>query len=281
MASSKKNEAAKAEVKGLMKRLESGVSGLMSSDGWSKWLSYQSTFHNYSLNNTLLIMMQCPAATKVAGFHTWKRLQRKIIKGSKSIRILAPRIFINADAGSDETEDKKILYFRAIGVFDVSQTEGEDLPTRPYTLSIDGDEDEGLYEKLRTFSASKGCPVNEVDIDGGCLGYYDPSAHSIGIKSGMSLARKAHVLSHEIAHSLLHRGVAEVDGRNPAHLSRGIKELEAESVAYIICTSVGLDVGTSSFGYIADWNKKETKKELTESAKRIASTAKGIIGGIA
>jgi antirestriction protein ArdC len=114
-------------------------------------------------------------------------------------------------------------------------------------------------------------------IENGALGYYMPREHRIVVKEGMSVARMAHVLAHEVGHSMLHKGDEEADGRNPAHLSRGSKELEAESVSFILCNAFGIDPGTSSFGYIADWSGKETQKELRLSAERIAKTSKEIL----
>jgi len=228
----------------------------------------------------MLIALQMPEATRVAGFHTWKKAKRHILRGSKAIRVLAPNFFKKTVEDEDGEETEQMFnWFKAVPVFDISQTDGEELPTRPYSVSIEGDEDNGLFDALKGFSEGSGCPVSVESFTGGALGFYSPNDHSITVKDGSS-ARKAHVLAHEVAHSLLHKGDAEADGRNPAHLSRGIKELEAESVAFILCNAWGIDPGVSSFGYIADWSGKETQKELKLSAKRIAEAAKKVLKSI-
>ena len=282
MSKRKSKKTQSQQVKELQSKLEKGIDQIMSENGWGKWLTYQSIFHTYSFANTVLIAQQMPEATRVAGFHTWKKAKRQVLKGSKSIRVLAPIFFTKMveDENGEETEESYRRY-KAVPVFDVSQTDGDELPEQPfYTVSIHGDEDNGLFEALKGFSESQGCPVSiEPYQFGSSLGFYSPTDHSITVKNG-SIARQAHVLAHEVAHSLLHKGDAEADGRNPAHLSRGIKELEAESVAFILCNAWGIDPGVSSFGYIADWSGKETQKELKLSAKRIAEASKKVLKSI-
>tara|TARA_R100000458_G_C8271207_1_gene245919 strand:- start:327 stop:1202 length:876 start_codon:yes stop_codon:yes gene_type:complete len=267
------------EVDGLIQQIDQGIAALTSSEDWATWLKWQGAFTDYSAGNTMLIAMQCPHATRVAGVKAWNALGRKVIKGSKSIRILAPKTYktTEQDSSGNDVETYRCAGFRSIGVFDFSQTEGEELPARPYQIGIEGEEDNGLFDDLKAFSIGNDCPVEIEDIEGAALGYYQPFLHRIAINAGMPRARMAHTLAHEVAHSLMHRSDGTADGRNPLHLTRGIKELEAESVAYIVCNAAGIDPGDCSFGYIADWNGKKTRDELKDSTARIKSTARDII----
>jgi len=262
-----KVEAAKAEVKALIEKMEAGVAELQSSEGWTKWLQFQANLYTYSWNNTWLIAVQCPGASIVMGYRKWQELGRQVKKGEKSIRILAPSFRKVED--KETGESKSILaYFRSVPVFDVSQTEGDEIPAPCHMLEGG---DEGLFDALKAYSEAQGVPVELEDIQGPVNGYYDCVGKFIRVKSSNAPAQQAKTLAHEIAHSLLHSDLSRDEQ------SRGDRELEAESVAYIVCHHFGLDTGDYSFGYVAHWKKDEAKDGLKKSAKRIADAAKQII----
>lgn len=272
----KSAEEKRAEVKALLGDLKEGVKTLVGSEEWTKWLTFKSRFHNYSFRNTLLIAFQSPDATHVAGYQAWKKLGRQVRKGELGIRILAPngvaRFKKEVTKANGETEEKEFSFmrFRAVSIFDVSQTDGEELPKAPGSSKLEGG-DLGLIEALKAYSESNGCPVTFKPIEGSANGVYYTMKHCIEVDSTKSPAQKAKTLAHEIGHSLLHKGMlAETLGRDD-------KELEAESVAYIVCNHFGLKTADYSFGYLAHWKGKGADKGFAESAERICNTAKDVI----
>lgn len=272
----KSAEEKRDEVKTLFGDLKEGVKALVDSEKWTKWLNFKSHFHNYSFNNLLLITIQCPHVTHVAGFQAWKKMGRQVRRGEKGIRILAPngvarfkKEYTNADG---ETEEREISFmrFRAVSVFDVSQTDGEELPKAPGSDKLEGG-DLGLIKILKAYSEANGCPVTFQPIEGGANGVYYTMEHRIEVDSTKSPAQRAKTLAHEIGHSLLHRGMTA------ATVARDDKELEAESIAYIVCNHFGLETADYSFGYLAHWKGKAADKGFHESAERICNTAKDVI----
>lgn len=260
-----------------MKRLEEGLQSLLEADRWIEFLRFQSAFHGYSFHNRLIIWCQNPQATHVAGFHAWKSMGRFVKKGEHGIAILAPCITkkkekdeMHADPLDNAGElSKGNVFFRTAYVFDVSQTEGEPIPTFPGVLSLSGDTD--LYDRLRDL-----CPFRIVESEdlGGANGSYTYATRDIQILSSRSDVHKAKTLLHEWAHGLLH---GEPEGRK---VSKEMKELEAESTAYVVGQALGLDTSDYSFGYIATWNGKESLIQLKACGVRIQKAADEILSSL-
>lgn len=254
-------------------QLENGVKAILTSDNYKNWLDTASKFHTYSFNNQVLILMQKPEASRVAGFSTWKNMKRWVKKGEKAIKVIAPcphkKTVEDVDQQTGEVVEKTISWtsFKVVNVFDVSQTDGEPLPeVAPKALTSDVDGYGELVEKLRK---STDAPIEFGQIDGSAKGYYTPGAHTITVKEGMEQAQTIKTMVHEIAHSLMHQ--------EGCKLSREVKEIQAESVAYIVASHIGLDTGDYSFPYIAGWAGTTDIKALTTQMTEISKTAQQII----
>lgn len=267
------------QVTEILDQLEKGVSELFESDRFKEYLTCMSKFHNYSFNNTLLIAMQKPDATLVAGFNAWKdKHGRMVKKGEKGIRILAPYKYKVETEPEHEGEEPATIErtgFKPAYVFDVSQTEGKELPSIAVNeLSGDVNEYNKLFRALRIICP---VPVDFEEIEGSSKGYFSDSENRIAIKKGMSQVQTIKTLVHETAHALLHSSAAE-DKDNP--VDRRTKEVEAESIAFTVCKRYGLDTEDYSFGYIAGWSSGKDTKELKASLERIKDTADKMITGI-
>lgn len=281
------------KVKELLNQLEDGVKAVFDSEKYKKYLRTMSSFHNYSFNNAMLIHMQSPDSTMVAGFNTWKKLNRYVMKGEKGITILAPcgfNSYIEKDK-IDSNTNKPVLNpatgeiekvripvnanrFRTVHVFDISQTKGE-----PLMLSL-VEELKGsvndyicFLEVLKEMSAYK---IVFTDIEGSTKGYCDFRNKIIAIKTGMDEKQIVKTAIHEIAHSLLHGK----DDKYNNEIERRAAEVQAESVAYIVCNHFGIDTSEYSFGYIANWSKDKKIEELRESLSIIQKTSDLIINNI-
>lgn len=260
----------------LLASLAEGVTRLTESGEWRAWLDVQRRFHRYSWGNTLLIALQQPAATQVAGFHAWLRLGRHVRKGEKGIAILAPVVH-RARVKDEETGDEAIVTgapraFRIAHVFDVAQTEGEDLPAVPVS-KLEGEDPDGLYDQLLSVASSLGFTVEEDFLEGGVNGDCDHAKCHIRIEVRNDPRQQVKTLAHELAHAILHRDRDD--------LSRERAELEAESVAYIVTATLGIDSSAYSFGYMATWSGggEEARRALSESAQRIQKAAHRILDG--
>lgn len=273
--------------------LEEGVHKVFESDNYKNYLNIMSKFHNYSINNTLLIARQNPDATLVAGFKSWeKNFGRHVKKGEKGIKILAPSPYkkkvlvelvdpvsreimldINGNPVKEETEVNMTAY-RIVSVFDVSQTEGNPLPQIGVAeLTGNVDEYELFVEALKQ---STSVPISFENISGVAKGYYNPVTASIAVKAGMPESQTVKTMIHEIAHSILHNDILdEAEKKN-----RQTKEVEAESVAYTVCQHFGIDTSDYSFGYIAGWSSSKETEELKQSLETIQKTASGLINDI-
>jgi len=276
----KSDETRQAEVDALTEQLQEEVGKLTTEGGWAKWLDFQSKLYKYSFCNTLLIQSQHPGATAVAGFKAWQNLGRQVVKGEKShIGIFAPvkRSYYVEETDAETGETKKSRRSRCVGfkitkVFEVSQTDGPEVPERPIVERLKGD-DQGLIEVLTAHAESLGCSVRFGDANG-ANGYYRPSTREIVVLSTMEPAAQAKTLAHEIGHHVLH-------GKEEGHLmSRSDKELEAESFAYIVCTNMGLETASYSFAYVACWKGKESDEAFQASGSRIAKAAKEALAAI-
>jgi hypothetical protein len=258
----------KESVKEIVKKLEQGIVDLFGSGRYQDYLRTMAQFHNYSANNIFLIFSQFPGAQAVAGYRTWQqKFHRQVKKGEKAIKILAP-IPIKAKK-NDEDEEDKIAYvrYRTVSVFDISQTEGEELELlAPVSLTDSVESFEKLRSALESISTY---PIRYEEVPGQANGYFSKTSGVIAIQTGMSESQTVKTLIHEIAHSILHAGESEK--------SRETKEVEAESVAYTVCTSLGIDTSDYSFPYIAGWSSGKTMPELRDSLQTIQKTASALI----
>ena len=286
------------KLKEITDRLEQGITELFESERYKEYLRVMSKFHNYSFNNTLLIAMQKPDASLVAGFSSWKNnFGRNVMKGEKGIKIIAPSPFtvkqevektdpqtgkpVIGKDGKPVTEEKeiKVPAYRVVSVFDVSQTEGRELP------DIAVDELTGDVDRFKDFFAAleqvSPVPVGFEKIEGGAHGYYHLEEKRIAIDEGMSDLQTLKTAIHEIAHAKLH----DIDLNAPKEeqkprVDRRTREVEAESVAYTVCQHYGLDTSDYSFGYVAGWSSGKELAELRGSLETIRNTAAEMINAI-
>ena len=277
-------------MKEITDRLETGIQQLFDSDRYKAYLTTMAKFHNYSFNNTLLIAMQ--GGQLVAGFNKWKdTFHRTVKKGEKGIKILAPAPYkvkqktekldeqgkpILDKDGKPLTEEKtvQIPAFKVVSVFDVSQTEGEPLP------SIAVDELSGSVQDYQDFfkvlEQASPVPIGFEDIEGGAHGYFHLLDNRIAIQEGMSQLQTIKTAIHEITHAKLHA----IDPDDPEQANRPdsrTREVQAESVVYAVCQHYGLDTSDYSFGYVAGWSSGKDLKELKASLETIRATAHELI----
>lgn len=237
------------------------------SDALTSYLKAVALFHSYSFGNIMLIVSQRPDATQVAGFRTWKKLGRFVNKGEKGIVIIAPMMIRAKDEGSSngDIESAAQLRFRAVYVFDVSQTDGEPLPE---PSSVEGDP--GQYsDRLQAFVAASGITLDEAECLGGADGV--SKGGTIVLRSGLSPAKRFSVLVHETAHELLHHS-----GDRPS--SKVVRETEAEAVAFVVGEAIGLRNGSAAADYIQLYDGDSAT--LAASLDRIQKTATAIIAAI-
>jgi len=253
----------------LLDQLAGGVAALTSSPAWRRYLDVQSRFHRYSFNNVLLIAAQRPEASLVAGFGAWRRLGRTVRRGERAIWIVAPLVSRTGSA-EDRSERPIVRRFRFVPVFDVSQTEGEPLPE--VCRRLEGDPPERYYRHLVDVARSAGFAVREHRFGGSTNGDCSHPRRLIRIESAISPAQRVKTLAHEVAHALLHEQFED----------RARAELEAESVAYVVCRVFGIDSGSYSFGYVATWagGGPEALAGIRTSGERIHAAASGIVGSL-
>ena len=286
------------KLKEITDRLEQGITELFDSERYKEYLRVMSKFHNYSFNNTLLIAMQKPDASLIAGFNSWKnQFQRNVKKGEKGIKIIAPSPFkikqetekidpqtqkpvIGRD-GKPVTEEKEITIpaYKVVSVFDVSQTEGRELPNIAVdALTGDVEQYSDFFAALEKTSP---VPIGFEKIEGGAHGYYHLEDKRIALDEGMSELQTLKTAIHEIAHAKLH----DIDLNAPKdeqqpRVDRRTREVEAESIAYTVCQHYGLDTSDYSFGYVAGWSSGRELAELKSSLEMIRSAAADIINSI-
>ncbi len=262
----KAEEARKMTDDALTKLAEALEQG--KSEALTRYLGAMARFHHYSFGNIMLILAQRPDASHVAGFHTWKRFSRWVKKGEKSITIIAPMILKNREEDTRlKGDDKPIVRFKAVSVFDVSQTDGEPLPE---AVSTSGDP--GVYsERLKSYIESRGIKVNHESVPAGALGV--SKGGEIRLRPDLTPPQAFEVLVHELAHEMLHHGDGAVRG------SKSVVETEAEAVAFVVCHSIGLDTGTAASDYIQ--LHQGSKETLAQSLDRIQKTANTILEAIA
>lgn len=287
----------KQKVQEIIEKLEQGIKELFESEKYKNYLNTMSKFHNYSFNNTLLIAMQKPDATLVAGFQAWKKnFERHVKKGEKGIRILAPapykvkeeqekldpetnEIMLDKD-GKPVMEEVEVTIpaFRAVSVFDVSQTDGRELPELAVSeLSADV---EGYQDFMKALEMVSPVPIGYEDISGEAKGYYHTEEQIVAIQQRMSESQTVKTAIHEVAHAKLHSRELNKDTDLSEPKDRNTKEVEAESIAYTVCQHFGIDTSDYSFGYIAGWSSGKEMTELKSSLDTIRRTASEMISGI-
>lgn len=248
----------------LIAQLMEGIGTLTSSGEWRHYLEFQSRFHQYSFGNALLISAQCHQASRVAGFNAWRRLNRFVRKGERAIWVLAPMIYKNLD----EAETVRVIRgFKFVPVFDVTQTDGEELPSICDRLY--GDDPKGLYAQLLTVARTIGFTVGDHEFKGSENGDCCHAQHRIHVETTNTPAQRVKTLAHELTHALLHEH----------YENRALAELEAESTAYVVCHAMGLDSGDYSFGYVATWagGGDQAIAGIRSSCDRIQKTAAFIL----
>ena len=303
MADHPETQTNKQRLKEITDGIEQGIKELFQSDRYRQYLSVMSRFHRYSVNNTMLIFMQRPDASLVAGFQKWKnQFGRHVKQGECGITIIAPTPFkkkieeikLDPDTkaplldqdGKQIVEEKEISIpmFKPVKVFDVSQTDGKPLPELAATLTGSVEQYEVFVEALRR---SAPVPISIAPISSNADGYFSPTDQSITIREGMSQVQTVCAMAHEIAHSKLHnyekQQAAAADGKEGAEIvkkDRNTEEVEAESISYTVCQYYGIQTGDNSFGYIATWSQGKELKELRASLETINKTASGLITDI-
>ncbi len=261
------------DYSGLLEGLSAGIADLTTSEKWTQYLDVQSKFYRYSPNNVMLILMQNPYATRVAGYNAWKALDHQVMAKESALRILAPMKYKRDDTPEGE-KAREIRGFKLVPVFDISQTEGPDLPD--VVSKLDGLAPEGVFVKLTEFAQGIGFRVERPQsLDSGANGDTTHSEGRIRVVSSNSEAQQAKTLAHEIGHALLHDPGVEAT----KDLERGLKELEAESTAYVICTALGMDTSDYSFGYVAGWagGAPEAIQGIKASTGRIQKAATAVL----
>lgn len=274
---------AKEQVKQAMELLGEGVENVFTSGRFAEYMSVMSRFHNYSARNCLLIMMQCPEATHVASYRKWqKELRRQVRKGEKAIRILAPiqhkSVIRETDKVTGEVTDHEHVWlsFKAVPVFDISQTDGDELPEIVTDLTGDVKGFDALCASIA------GATTAEVEYgvefaDPECHGSFNRFENKVCVRGGMSEAQTVKTLVHEVAHSLLH-----CDGGEQEEAERNVREVQAEGVAYIVCNVLGIKTDDYSFGYIAGWSGwGNDHKAVLKELEVIRTTANAILDKVA
>ena len=283
--------------------IEQGIKELFESEKYIRYLSVMSRFHRYSVNNTMLIYMQKPDATLVAGYNKWKnQFERHVKRGEHGITIIAPTPFkkkieeqkLDPDTKAPildaegkavmEEREVEIPMFRPVKVFDVSQTDGKPLPELASTLSGNVQNYEAFMEALRR---SAPVPLSVEPMAANMDGYFSPDRQRIAIRAGMSEVQTVSAAVHEIAHSKLHNyakaqeeAVRAGDKEPPKKKDRNTEEVEAESISYAVCQYYGIQTGENSFGYIANWSQGKELPELRASLETINKTAGELINDI-
>ena len=278
----------------LTEKLESGIMELYASDSYAQYISAMAKFHHYSFSNALLILFQRPDASFVAGYNTWKQLGRQVKRGEQGIMILAPCGFsavleyekidpktgqtVIGPDGQPETVKKPVApnRFKIAHVFDMSQTEGKELPQIGVSeLTGEVDDYTGIFDRLAALSP---LPVEQKDFPGDAKGYTSFTENCVVVRPGMSQVQTIKTLVHEIAHAKLHNPADILD---PTELKlKRQKEVEAESIAYVVCQYYGIDTSDYSLGYVAGWSKDEELTELKASLETIHRAAGEIIDAI-
>ena len=258
-------------------RLVTAIEALVNGDDWQHFLDTARRFRAYSLNNLLLIYTQRPDATRVAGYRTWQSLGRQVRRGEQGIAILAPCTYRPADDSDEQTDTpaRVLRGFKVVHVFDIAQTDGDPLPAPPVHL-LDGDDPNHVTDRLAAIIRPNGyafdlgaMPVGHEDANG----VTDHTNRAVTVRSDLAPAQQAKTTAHELAHVLLHDPAT---GNRP---DRNVCEIEAESVAYLVCGSHGLASDDYSFGYVATWAAGDPDT-VRATAQRVSACAARILDAL-
>lgn len=285
-------EERKAELTDLTDRLQQGVKDIFASERYAAYLNTMSKFHHYSTNNSLLIYLQMPDASCVAGYTTWQKLNRQVRKGETSIHIIAPTPYTTVktvqvidpitqkpkidQTGKPITEEKEttIMPFKSVSVFDISQTDGEPLPEIASVIDDPIDHFDEIMDALKQVSPY---PIDLQPIPGSTNGYCDYINERIVVDINNPPAQQIKTAIHEIAHATMHATAVQKKFSTDKLQDRSTVEVEAESIAFIVSAHYGLDTSDYSFGYVASWSKDKELKELQASLSTIQNHAQQII----
>lgn len=271
-----KAEYRKAQHDEAAQLLKTAAQDLLTSEGWRRWALLRSRLHNYSPQNVMLILAQMPEASMVASFRFWKdETDRSILKGSRALRVFAPlfRKPTEEDLAAGHPADQKVLYgFKLVPVFDVSQTEGPELPI-PVSEPITGDSHAELLPRLETFARTLGFTVSYEDLSAmGAGGYCDPQAKRIVVEQADAANSQVRTLVHEIAHAL---------GVGYKEYGRQAAEVIVETATFIVLTGAGLDTSASTVPYVAGWGEADGVAAIDTFAAVVSAVAKKIEAAIA
>jgi antirestriction protein ArdC len=269
-------EQAKTErLTELHEQLSKQVAELMNGDEWQAMLRAAARFHTYSVNNVLLIRLQFPGATRVAGYRAWQSLRRHVRKGETGIAIFAPVTYRTKIEVSDDQEEpsyiKQLRGFQIEHVFDISQTDGDPIPD-VHPVPLEGDGPEELWDDIADMIRAEGYQVRR----GQCAhrqanGETDPQTHIVTVRDDLAPLQAIKTLTHELAHIRL----GHVQDLSTYHLCRGRCEVEAESTAFVVLLESGYDASAYSTVYVAGW--ADDPKMVQETAQRVIATARGIV----
>ncbi len=266
MARRRTSKQIKDAVSKLSPKIEAGVQALVDGGSWQEWLDWQSSFHRYSFGNAQLIRAQCPQAMQVAGYRDWQKRGRQVQKGQRSIRILAPMMRRRTEEDDDGNETvRKWVVYRDVGVFDISQTEGEEQPS--ITPLLKGDELAELRERF--LEAAKSLNLEVAELAMGAHGATD-GKKKIWLNKADSANQQCKTLVHELAHVKLDQD----------SMSQDTVEIETESAAYVVMKVLGADTSSYTFGYVASWARGDAEtagRIVRESGSRIAKVAKELL----
>jgi predicted DNA-binding transcriptional regulator AlpA len=266
----------------VLQQLREGITALTNSNAWLRYLDVQRRFHRYSWGNCMLINIQRPDATRIAGYRKWQELGRQVRKGERAITILAPVVYrqsADGEASRESTEQqsdlKVVRAFRTASVFDVAQTDGEPLPEIATRLL--GDHPVHAWLRLQTIAGELGYSVSKAQLPGARNGDCNFAEYKIRVRDDLAPEHMVKTLAHEIGHVLLHHPNQRQDD-----ISRDIAELEAESVAYIVCHELGIDSSSYSVGYITHWagDGDRAVTNIERSAGRINKAARTVLDGL-
>lgn len=269
-------------VREAVELLDAGVERILDGEEFKRYLAFAARFHSYSANNSLLILVQRPGATRVAGYRRWQELGRQVRCGEEGIRILAP-IFRTVEDEEGGEKTRILCSFKVVKVFDVSQTDpipgADPLPEKPRPKALHSDSEiaKVLGEALLVFCASKGVPVSEDDVELDKLspdanGVYLPRERRILVRSALSANGRTKTLTHELAHHLLHRDAGGTEADRPTF------EVQAEGTAYAVLSYFGIDSSEYSFAYVARW--ADSKDMVKAALSDIQSTVRTIVEAV-
>lgn len=274
---SKKDAEREERLEKAHEMLVAKTAALTTSAGWREYLDFASRFHNYSLNNLLLILCQRPDASRVASYKKWGEMGRQVRKGEKSISIFAPmmRKVERENADGVKEEKRYVSGFRLVPVFDVAQTDGDPLPEDPAApVLLTGEAPDGLWESLAAIVAEYGYTLRRGPSVRGENGFTSPSEKIVQVTEGLSDAQSVKTLAHEIGHMILHCKDDDLTADAVAH--RGVAEVEAESIAHLVMAEHGVATDDYTLPYVAGWSDGKAEV-VAATADRVLKTSREVL----